>query len=87
MECGDVLVLGHEPCVLPRRPRGLLLLLLLILVLLLLVMVQDCCGLTADQGLTLVPFSAQLEPFLTQNTPQTPPKTSEHLLNTPLSNP
>jgi senataxin len=31
-------------------------------------------GLTrARQGITLVHFSAQLEPFLTQNTPQTPP--------------
>jgi hypothetical protein len=35
----------------------------------------------AHQGLKLVHPSAQLEPFLTQNTPS--PKTPSHLTNTP----
>jgi len=35
------------------------------------------------QGLTLVHFSAQLEPFLTQNTPFTPPNPPSHPLHTP----
>jgi hypothetical protein len=35
------------------------------------------------QGLTLSHFAAQPEPFLTQNTPSTPPNTSSHLLQTP----
>jgi len=34
------------------------------------------------QGLTLVHFSAQPEPYLTRNTPFTPPNTPRHLLNT-----
>jgi len=37
------------------------------------------CG----QGLTLVHFSAQPEPFLTQNTPYTPLNTTENALNIP----
>ena len=35
------------------------------------------------QGLTLVHLSAQPEPFLTQNTPCTPPNTHSNPLNTP----
>jgi len=35
------------------------------------------------EGLTLVHFSAQPEPFLTQNTPQTPPATPCHPLIPP----
>jgi hypothetical protein len=38
---------------------------------------------TFSQGLTLVHFSAQSEPFPTQNTPETPPDTPGHPLNTP----
>ena len=34
------------------------------------------CG-TVRQGVTLVHFSAQPEPFLTQNTPQTSPHTPD----------
>jgi hypothetical protein len=41
---------------------------------------------TSWQGLTLVHFSAQPEPFLTQNTPQTPPETPLHSM-TPLKHP
>jgi hypothetical protein len=37
----------------------------------------------SSQGLTLVRVSAQPEPFLTQNTPYTPPNTPSHILNTP----
>jgi len=37
----------------------------------------------SEQGLTLVNFSAQLEPFLTQNTPRTPPNTPQHSLTLP----
>ena len=36
-----------------------------------------------SQGLTLVHFSAQPEPFLTQNTPLIPTQTAHHLLNSP----
>jgi len=39
---------------------------------------------SSNQGLTLVHFSAQPEPFLTRNTPlkpPTPPNTPRHLLN------
>jgi hypothetical protein len=35
------------------------------------------------QGLTLVHYSAQPEPFFTQNTPKTPPANPCHPLNTP----
>ena len=35
------------------------------------------------QGLTLVLFSAQPEPFLTQNTPWTPPDTPQYPLTPP----
>ena len=38
---------------------------------------------TCGQGLTLVHFSAQLEPFLTQNTPQTLPDAAYHILGVP----
>jgi hypothetical protein len=38
---------------------------------------------SADQGLPLVHFSVQPEPFLTQNTPYTPRNTPIHHLNTP----
>jgi len=40
---------------------------------------------TSRQGLTLVHFQAQPEPYLTRNTPfkpPTPPSTPRHLLNT-----
>jgi hypothetical protein len=42
------------------------------------------------QGLTLVHFPAQLEPFLTQSIPYTPPSTLSHpltLTKHPLNNP
>jgi hypothetical protein len=39
---------------------------------------RDC-----KQGLTLVNFSAQPEPFLTQNTALTTPDTTSHHVNTP----
>jgi len=35
-----------------------------------------------NQGLTLVHFSAQPEPYLTRNATCTPPNTPRHLLNT-----
>ena len=35
------------------------------------------------QGLTLVHFSAQPEPFLAQKTPWTPPHTPQHRVNIP----
>ena len=38
---------------------------------------------TSNQGLTLVHVSAQPEPFLTQNTPQTPSNSQNHHLETP----
>ena len=44
---------------------------------------------TERQGLTLVHFSAQPEPFLTKNTPYSyaPHNTPRHLLNTPYTTP
>jgi len=42
---------------------------------------------TSRQGLTLVHFSAQPEPFRTQNTPRIPPNTSLHPLHNPKVHP
>jgi hypothetical protein len=39
------------------------------------------------QGLTLAPFSAQPEPFLTHKHTLTPPSTPEHALNNLLAHP
>jgi hypothetical protein len=39
-------------------------------------------GTGAGHGLTLVHYSGQPEPFLTHNTPSTPPNTPKHPLNT-----
>ena len=41
------------------------------------------CPAECGQGLTLVHFSTQPEPFLTQNTPSTTPNTAQHPLNAP----
>jgi hypothetical protein len=48
---------------------------------------NDSFELYYGQGLTLVHFSAQLEPFLTQNTPRTPPRYSECPLTPPEHHP
>jgi len=42
---------------------------------------------TVTEGLTLVHVSAQLEPFLTQNTPEGPPKNPVTPPTHPLKNP
>jgi len=43
----------------------------------------SCATTSRRQGLTLVHFSAQPEPFLTQHAPHTPPDTPRHPLQTP----